>query len=151
MAGMVGQSYYDEQTYFYYKNNLNLKPNSKDLEAINRYKQTLSSKQIFRTKKAKNKDDNWEWAKQNLCGKFRPYFNTSLGVRIESREQLRDLERQGTTFMGIEEYHREGKKIKKDIAKKKDERITKKITEKINMVKQGYSFHKEELKKAGTK
>jgi hypothetical protein len=140
MAGMVGQNYFDECKYYYYLNNPDKKPDEYSLECIERFKKKLAEQKIEQ-KAIENKVDDWEWAKKNI-GKFKPYFNTSLGVRIESPEQIKNLEKSGTIFMNIPEYEREGKKIKREVEQKREEKITKAVKEKIDMVKAGYSFYK---------
>lgn len=97
-------------------------------------------KELEKSQKEKSKFDSWEYKKKYMS-KFKPYFNSSLGIKIESKEQLKQLEKDGTIFMDIDEYQREGKKIKAEKTRIKNERLKKNIKEKIEKVKSGYSFH----------
>lgn len=135
MAGMVGQDYRDEQLYYYFKNRPNEKPSADEKEKIRRHEERIKEQKRIKKESEYIPDSNWEWSKKNLCNRFKPYFNESLGVRIESREQIRDLERQGTTFMSVDEYKREGYKIKSDIKKKKDIKTIKSIKSKLEKIR----------------
>lgn len=95
-------------------------------------------------KELKNKSKEEKWKKdQKLFGKFKPYFNNSLGRMIESREDIRQLEKNGTIFMEPNEYVRESKKIKQEMQKKESKQLNNQINSMLNEVKYGRSFVRE--------
>lgn len=76
--------------------------------------------------------------------KFQPYFNQSLGIWIETPEQLRKLEKEGTIFMSLTEYEQGLKKIKKEKKEKKDRDFKNEMKKNFSQIKWGRSFAREE-------
>lgn len=83
-----------------------------------------------------------------MSSKFIPFFNQSLGKRIESREELQQLERAGNIFMSVSEYESNLKSIKKEQEELKLKARKIEVKKKFTKLKFGHSFSRENNERA---
>jgi hypothetical protein len=79
---------------------------------------------------------------------FRPYFDWSLGLWINNRSAIRDIERQtGLEYVTVKEWEKESGKQRRYMDEKFENKLEKRLGDVIKDINQGRSFLKENREK----